>query len=187
MDLDHLHALADSLRLAQGADDLAGANYSLTEAAILHGSNAYHRAAEWVLSLHRYELFWQEHGRAPREKTSARSTLDPDERHLGEWARYQRRHRHRLNSYQLARLEVSPAFEWDPREAEWQRMFDATRGHARTHGELPRLNRDDPTEFALARWLGRQLRLLQRGALTDSRGERMHELLRRNWGPRNPR
>lgn len=181
MDLDHLHALADSLRLAQHADDLAGAIYSLTEAAILDGSNAHHRAAEWVRSLHRYELFWRERGRAPREKTSARATLDADERHLGEWARYQRRHQHRLNSYQRARLEVSPAFEWDPREAEWRRTFDAIRNHACTYGELPRLNRDDPTEFALARWLGRQLRLLQRGALTDSRAQLIHELLRRNW------
>src|SRR5690554_6361532 len=53
-------------------------------------------AGRWVRTLHRYEDFWQEHGRCPRENTRDRASLSGSERRLGEWARYQRRFDHAL-------------------------------------------------------------------------------------------
>ncbi|MBM7827694.1 helicase associated domain-containing protein [Microbacterium aurum] len=126
-----------------------------------------------------YEAFTELEGRTPRESTRARATLSDDERHLGEWARYQRRHEKQLNVYQHARLDVSPAFAWDIRAAAWERSFETCLAHRARTGKLPRLNGADPEEFALARWLGRQLRELQLGRLDATRGRQLEALLRR--------
>jgi len=135
------------------------------------------RADRWVENLHRYERWWLVHGRTPREKTRNAATLPVDERHLGEWARYQRRFEANLSRYQVHRLDVSSAFEWDPQEAAWEHNQQGCVRHARETGALPRLNPDDRTEFLLARWLSRQLRQLQTRTLREARAVRLQELL----------
>ena len=121
------------------------------------------RARKWVKKLHSYEEFWRVEGWSPRENTRDLSTLPSAERRLGQWGRYQRRFEENLCRYQEIRLDVSPAFRWDPHEEAWQARLDACIRHRQITGRLPYLKSNDPVEFALARWLGRQLRQLQRG------------------------
>jgi hypothetical protein len=176
---EDLHVRADALWRRAGAEDSAAERYARAAWLILHGRPVSHRrAANWVSTLHRYEDHWREAGRAPRENTRAKSTLPDDERNLGEWARYQRRFEDRLNAYQRARLDVSPAFDWDPLEHIWHQRFDACVVFLEQTGALPRLNAEDTAEFALARWLGRQLHRLQTGRLDKKRTDALHRLLR---------
>lgn len=174
-----LHARADAIWRPVCPGD-AGANiYSATAAAMLAGTAVRSpRAAKWVHSLDRYEDHWRERGHAPRENTRARHTLPPEERRLGEWGRYQRRFEDQLNAYQRARLDVSPAFEWDPLGRQWRERFAACVRFVDRRGTLPRLSASDREEFALARWLGRQLFRLQAGSLDEARVHELHRLLR---------
>lgn len=107
-----------------------------------------------------------------------KATLTDEERNLGEWARYQRRFEDRLNAYQRARLDVSPAFDWDPLEHIWNERFAACVAFFEKTGTLPRLNAADTAEFTLARWLGRQLHRLKTGRLEQKRADALHRLLR---------
>lgn len=142
------------------------------------------RARNWVRKLHRYEDFAHRHGRTPRENTRNRSALPTPERHLGEWARYQRRHEERLTRSQRVRLDVSPAFTWDPHEAAWGASFDRCLRHVTSTGRLPTLTAADPVEFAAARWLSRQLRQLQAGTLPPERAHPVNRLL--DWNRETP-
>lgn len=96
---------------------------------------------------------------------------------MGEWARYQRRFEDTRNSFQRARLDASPAFQWDPLEHAWAAHFDACVQHVLTTGRLPFLNGDDAKKFALARWLGRQAWLRKAGRLAGDRRARFDDLL----------
>jgi hypothetical protein len=136
------------------------------------------RAMNWILALQRYEQFWRVHGRTARENTRNRLDLPAVERRLGEWARYQRRFDDKLCSYQRIRLDLSPAFEWDPHESVWRERRDDCVRHVRATGRLPYLNQADPVEFALARWMGRQSRRLQNGTLHQDRVDPFTALLR---------
>ena len=134
-------------------------------------------AKKWVVKLHRYEDFWRSEGRSPRENTRDLSTLPGTERRLAQWARYQRRFEENLCRYQEIRLDISPAFRWDPHEEAWQARLDACSDHRDTTGRLPYLNSSDPVEFSHARWLGRQLRQLQRGTQPSTRAVRLAAFL----------
>lgn len=174
-----LHAEAERLRQANGPVDPAGDRFATVVTFVLDGKVvAQRRAANWINSLHAYEDYWRHHGRAPRENTRARSTLSDEERHLGEWARYQRRFEGGLNGYQRARLDVSPAFEWDPLNRAWNERFEECEQFVTAHRTLPRLHAADRTEFLLARWLGRQLLRLRSGRLEGARAYQLHQLLR---------
>lgn len=176
---DDLHVLADALWRSLDPDDPRAIRYSAAASAILAGAPVGpKRAVKWITTLHRYESHWRVAGRTPRENTRARTTLTDEERRLGEWARYQRRFEDQLNAYQRARLDVSPAFEWDPLERVWRTRFIACVQFVEATGTLPRLRADDGAEFVLARWLGRQLHRLQTGALEQQRATDLHRLLR---------
>lgn len=135
------------------------------------------RERRWISQLHSYESFWVERGRSARENTRDRSSLPDEERRLGEWARYQRRKRADLCIYQTIRLDVSPAFEWDPQAAAWNNNYSACRRHLVANGSLPILEATDPDQFALARWLGRQLDLRRRHLLPPPRAARLDSLM----------
>lgn len=135
------------------------------------------RQRRWISQLHTYEAFWVEHGKSARENTRDRSSLPDEERRLGEWARYQRRNRAALCIYQTIRLDVSPAFEWDPQTAAWNSNIAACRRHLLTTGTLPILDASDPDQFTLARWLGRQLDLRRRHLLPPSRATQLDTLM----------
>lgn len=136
------------------------------------------RATNWVRTLLRFEDFTALEGRTPRENTRLRGTIPAPERRLGEWARYQRRFEDGLTAYQRARLDVSPCFEWDIGESAWKSRSDACVRFRLQHGRLPVLTNRDGDEFALARWLGRQLRALQLGVLDPGRAPHIEKLLR---------
>ena len=133
--------------------------------------------ANWATALHEYEGFWREHGRRPREHTRNRATLPAEESGMGCWARYQSRFEGKLCQYQRIRLDISPAFEWDIHEGDWQKALDACIGHFQKAGRRPYLNRSDRTEFALARWLNRQLLHLKNDTLSKNRAERISTIL----------
>lgn len=119
---EDLHAQSDALWRSTNLADPAADRFAQAVELVLAGQAAApRRVANWMQALHRYERHWGENGRSPRENTRARDTLPADERRLGEWARYQRRFEDQLNGYQHARLDVSPAFEWDPLETSGRR------------------------------------------------------------------
>jgi hypothetical protein len=129
------------------------------------------------MRLHTYEVCWANTGRAPREHTRDLATLPAWERRLGEWARYQRRFERELTTFQRLRLDRSPAFEWDPNEAAWDSALNEAIKIVVNRGRLPFLNGRDRAEFAVARWLGRQMRLRKRGALSQRRETLLDALL----------
>jgi hypothetical protein len=137
------------------------------------------RAMNWAQALEAYEMFWRTSRprRAPRENSRNRSSLSRAEGKLGEWARYQRRFQDRLSEFQTIRLTVSPAFQGDPVEAAWMTHLEQCRLHYVTRRRLPLLNGDNAEEFALARWLNRQLRQMQMGTQPPTRAALLAELL----------
>jgi len=135
------------------------------------------RQHRWITQLHTYEQFWSDTGKTARENTRNRSSLPTEERRLGEWARYQRRKRAELCIYQTIRLDVSPAFQWDPQTAAWNSNYSACRRHLLATGTLPILDATDPDQFALARWLGRQLDLRRQHLLPPPRAAQLDSLM----------
>ncbi|PPL18639.1 hypothetical protein [Microterricola pindariensis] len=176
-----LHAHAAALWQAAEPDDTS-AHYERADGFVAGvfgelGTGFPRRPLNWARSLHRYEHHGREGGRAPRENTRDRSQLPPDERRMAEWARYQRRFSDTLCRYQQIRLDLSPVFQWDPHQAAWQMRLHECKLHRVRTGGLPYLNQDDPHEFALARWLGRQFRQLQYGTLSAGRALALSRLL----------
>jgi len=169
-----------SMLWAQSAEaDHLSSSYESAEERITRESGAPvpARQRQWIWKLHEYESFWAAGGKSPRENTRDRGAIPISERRLGEWARYQRRFEAELSVYQRLRLDVSPAFQWDPQEAGWHRNFDKCAAHLRRTGQLPTLTANDPEQFAIARWLGRQLRHLRDETLTKNRAAVLKLLL----------
>ena len=177
-----LHEKARTLWLQVGIVDMESEQYETADqrrasGAETNGAVGFRRSANWAGALHRYEEFWRANEHPPRENTRKRSSLPGHERRLGEWARHQRRFDDRLTAYQRIRLDVSPAFEWDPHESRWRINLAASIQHVQTNGRLPRLTSADPAEFALGRWLGRQLRQLKSRTLSRDRAAHISALL----------
>ena len=138
-----------------------------------HGEKLAYR---WARELLAFENFVTEHGRTPRESAYA-GTIPRFERRLAGWARYQRRFPGRLSRFQFLRLEVSPAFRWDPQEATWFDTLVECNQFLVGAGSLPRLHQANPTEKRLARWLNRQLRYQRSGTLPPTRAAAIDLLL----------
>ena len=176
-----LHRRALQQWRANNKTDPASEPYVLAEMVVTFGIETEQppskRAMNWARALRRYEQFWCDVGRSARENTKVRATLPASERLLGEWARYQRRFEDHLTAFQEIRLDVSPAFSWDPVESAWNARLDACRRHVETTGRLPFLNGDNAVEFGLARWLNRQLHLLHIRTQPPARAARLTEML----------
>jgi hypothetical protein len=142
-----------------------------------HSTTVDRRPMNWVVTLHRFEAFTRAEGRTPRENSRIRGSIPGPERRLGEWARYQRRFEDGLCAYQRARLDVSPHFVWDIGNAAWKSRYDSCVTFRVLHARLPLLTNRDNDEFALARWLGRQLKARQLGTLSLERSARIDRLL----------
>ena len=174
-----LYTFASMLWAQSAQTDELSSSYELAEELITRRSGALvpARQRQWISKLHEYESFRAAEGKSPRENTRDRSSIPVRERRLGEWARYQRRFEPELSVYQRLRLDASPAFDWDPQEAGWQRKLDECFAHVARTGQLPILASTDPDQFALARWLGRQLRHLQAGSIGPNRAAALTQLL----------
>ena len=143
------------------------------------------RAERWAIRLLESEAHVRATGRKPRESRRDRGALPVSERRLAEWARRQREMwgRGRLTPYQRARLEVSPAFELDRRQARWDAQLEACfRFVVRRGGRLPVMIRGDLAEFGLARWWHLQVSLLGASRLPADRAAAISELL---WAARS--
>ena len=178
---EELHRRALQRWRANTEPDTASEPYVLADMVVTFGIETEQPPSKWAINwaraLRRYEQFWCDVGRSARENTKIRATLPTSERLLGEWARYQRRFEDHLTAFQEIRLEVSPAFSWDPVDSAWNARLDACRRHVEKTGRLPFLNGDNAVEFALARWLNRQLHQLQIGTQPPARAARLSELL----------
>ena len=178
---EELHRWALRRWRANNETDPASEPYVLADWVVTFGIETEQLPSKWAMNwsraLRRYEQFWCDVGRSARENTKVRTTLPVSERLLGEWARYQRRFEDHLTAFQEIRLEVSPAFSWDPVDSAWNTRLDACRRHVDTTGRLPFLNGHNAVEFALARWLNRQLHQLQIGTQPQARAARLTELL----------
>jgi hypothetical protein len=159
-------------------DEAAGQAVSFDAPIVWDGSTS--RAMNWARSLDAYETFWRTSlpRHAPRENTRIRSSLHQAERNGGEWARYQRRFHNRLSEFQKIRLDLSPAFQWDPVEAAWMAHLEECRRHYAVVQRFPFLNGSDPVELHLARWLNYQLRQKHRGRLVLARAAALDRFLR---------
>jgi hypothetical protein len=134
---------------------------------------------DWALTLLRYEEFWRSARFAPRENTRNRETLPVSEARLGYWARYQRRFRENLTRFQEIRLDVSPAFVWDPWGEVWEENYRTCADIVDRTGKLPWLSGTDQDLFDSARWLNRQLLLMKNSLLDRDRERRVVDLLLR--------
>ena len=162
-------------------DDDVSRQYYEAENALHAGHITGHgrRALAWAIALRAYESFWATNGVTARENTRNRSTLPPEERRMGEWARYQRRYRGALCAYQQCRLDASLAFDWDPQQAAWDRHLRACIEHRRETGRLPQVGAHRPQEHTHARWLNRQLALAQTRQLPGNRVAKLNDFLDR--------
>jgi len=178
----NLHAMAVALWERQHDRDPRSELYAAADATtptegVSDGGSGTQRATNWAAALARYEDFWRSTGNTARENTRDRTTLPATERRLGEWARYQRRFEETLCQFQRIRLDLSPAFAWDPWGARWEDNYRDCVGFVDRNGTLPLLTRHDTEQFGLARWLNRQLRLLKTGSLYEDRADLITRLL----------
>jgi hypothetical protein len=132
---------------------------------------------KWAGKMADYEEFWRQKGKAPRQKGGEATPVPKAERRLGRWARYQRRFEGRLCRFQLARLDVSPVFVWDPRQQQWDKRLKELTNFVEKRKSLPRLTYLDEEQLKLARWLGRQLAALRDGTMPEKRRGPFTELL----------
>jgi hypothetical protein len=132
---------------------------------------------KWAGKMADYEEFWRQTEKAPRQKGGKATPVPEAELRLGTWARDQRRFEGRLCRFQLARLDVSPAFVWDPRQKQWDKNLEAISDFVEKRKNLPRLISQDQDQLKLARWLGRQLAALRENTMLDNRRGPFIELL----------
>jgi hypothetical protein len=179
-----LHAAAVELWWEEHPDDPSSerdveASHSIAFTQPPGAGTTSRRALAWAQRLRTYEDFCLEAQRTPRENTRNRVPLPAEERRLAEWARYQRRFESHLSDFQRVRLDLSPAFEWDPVSSAWARRFAECSTQINELHRLPYLNSADTQEFALARWLNRQLRRQLTGTLSPHQSAALAELIKR--------
>jgi hypothetical protein len=178
-----LHVAAVELWHDEYPDDVASvrdvaASHSIAFTIPASADTTSRRALSWAQRLRAYENFCREAMRTPRENTRNRASLPAEERRLAEWARYQRRFESHLSDFQRVRLDLSPVFEWNPFGSAWARRFSECRIQINELHRLPYLNSADTQEFALARWLNRQLRRQLTGTLSPHQSAALAELIK---------
>ena len=102
------------------------------------------------------------------------SPNSPENRKLAIWSEQQRQHRRLLAVNQVQRLEAI-GFQWEPHDAEWERMFEALRQFRQQQGHciVPLKWPDNPQ---LATWSECQRRSHRRGRLSMYSMKRLEEL-----------
>lgn len=85
------------------------------------------------------------------------------------WVAYQRRTAERLNGFQVAFLELIPAWSWAAQEDAWDARLDEVSAFVAAEGRAPRSRSKDATERQLARWVERQRFLDAHGNLPYAR------------------
>jgi hypothetical protein len=129
---------------------------------------------DWIDRVRRLELFISVNGRLPVEnRRRPDSEISDEERVLSRWKADQLRAARRgpLASYQIRRLEGLDGFRWAPLDDRWDEHFDRYRAFAAAR-QPPRY-RAGGTEQEVARWAQRQRGLYRRGALPQTRINRL--------------
>ena len=132
------------------------------------------RIRYWVVKARRLEQFISLAGRMPVEnRRKAAFEFSEEERTLGRWKSDQLRAARRgtLSTYQIRRLEGLDGFHWAPLHAQWERNF--SRYKAIIAARQPPRYRAGGVEREVARWAQRQRALYRRGALPQSRIDRL--------------
>ena len=125
------------------------------------------RAHRWDVTADATVAFVAAHGRLPSTARSASSS----ERRLAHWLHYQRRAATRDNhtQQQRKRLNSIEGFLWSPRESQWHAMLGDLRRFYLQNRRAPRYRSSLQDERALTNWEAKQLHLLRRGRLSESR------------------
>ena len=132
------------------------------------------RIHDWIDKVRRLEHFICAEGRLPVEnRRKERSEISDEERTLAQWKGDQLRAARRtpLCNYQIQRLEGLEGFRWTPLEDRWDEQFAYYEAFA-TARQVPRY-RAGGTERQVARWAQRQRDQYRRGALPQSRIDRL--------------
>ena len=127
-------------------------------------ATASRRIRVWLERCVAVESFVLEANRYPTE-----AAADPAERLLGTWLRYQRRARHTLSDYQRGRLELLPAWSWNPRSDTWHDQLHDYEDFVRQNGRAPRRGSADRRESTLAVWMMNQRTNSRRGTQSSYR------------------
>jgi len=133
------------------------------------------RADQWDVTANAVDAFVAAHGRLPR----AAKPASVSERQLAYWLHYQRRSATRDNhtDQQRRRLKRIEGFTWNPREAHWHATLGELRYFYAQNRHGARYRNSDQRERSLANWEAKQLHLLRRGQLDNSRGRAFSEFL----------
>lgn len=132
------------------------------------------RIHHWVDKVRQLDAFITIEGRMPVEnRRKDHSEVSDEERTLSRWKADQLRaaRRTRPSTYQIRRLEGLEGFSWTPLDDRWDTqlvLFEAF-ADARTAPQY----RAGGTQRQVARWAQRQRDLYRRGALTQTRIDRL--------------
>jgi len=132
------------------------------------------RICDWIDRVRRLELFISVERRLPVENRRRRgSDVSDEERILSRWKADQLRAARRspLSTYQIRRLEGLDGFRWAPLDDRWDEHLNLYQAFAAAR-QPPRY-RAGGTEQEVARWAQRQRDLYRRGALPQTRIDRL--------------
>jgi hypothetical protein len=158
-------------------DDVRSLRYFEVDRALEEGripAESSPRVHDWVDKVRRLEAFISTEGRMPVEnRRKDHSEVSDEERTLSRWKADQLRagRRTRPSIYQIRRLEGLEGFSWAPLDDRWDRqlVLFAAFVDARTAPQY----RAGGTQRQVARWAQRQRDLYRRGALTQTRIDRL--------------
>jgi hypothetical protein len=133
------------------------------------------RAHRWDVTADAVDAFVAAYGRIPRAAKGASGS----ERRLAYWLHYQRRSATRDNhtDQQRRRLSRIHGFTWNPREARWHATLGDLRSFYAQNCRGPRYRSSEQDERALANWEAKQVHLLRRGQLDESRSRAFSEFI----------
>ena len=159
------------------ADDVRSLRYFEVDRALEEGripAEPSPRILDWVDKVRRIDAFITVEGRMPVEnRRKDQSEVSDEERSLSRWKADQLRaaRRTRPSTYQIRRLEGLEGFSWVPLDDRWDRQFALFEefADARTAPQY----RAGGTQRQVARWAQRQRDLYRRGALTQTRIDRL--------------
>jgi hypothetical protein len=168
--------LADTTE-AKSDDDIKSLRYFEVERALEDGhivAEPSRRIRDWIDKVRRLEAFVEREGRMTVEnRRKDSSEITGDELTLGRWKADQlRAARHTpLSTYQIKRMESLQGFSWAPLDDRWETQFARYAAFAIVK-RAPRY-RASGAEKETARWAQKQRDLYRRGALAQTRIERL--------------
>ncbi len=127
---------------------------------------------DWELNFAALCEYVGDHGAA-----SPPSTFKVSGVNLGAWVNTQRQQykKQTLRPDRAVRLADLPGWEWNPKDAQWDRSFEALLQHVRVTGTA-RITQGATCDVAVRRWVTKQRSSRRAGTLREDRIERLQQL-----------